>query len=112
MGERYLGAEYEAAQQNLDERKRTLDTAQQGYFDRASKTPIFDAIDYRLQKWLTGRAEKKLAKLKAGGGAEAMVIELNKEYERLKKNAEQSIKELKQFERSKLGVTDEDEIET
>jgi len=111
MRERSLGAAYEAAHQDLGRRQRSLESARDAHLSAQSETPIFDTIDYQVQKWLTGRAEKKLARLRIQGGEEAAVAELNKEYERLRANAEQSIRALKMFERTKLGVSDENEIE-
>lgn len=111
MREGSFGTAFESAQENLSRREKSLEAAQNAYLDAQSETPIFDAIDYGVQKWLTGKADKKLEQLKRRGGAEAAVTELNQEYERLKANAEQSILALKNFERTKLGATDENELE-
>jgi hypothetical protein len=103
MGELSSHAEYEAAKMNLEDKRRKFDQAAQGSFE--DEHPYFDEIDYQLNNWRLKKAEKRLAEIENKSHEEA--LELNKEYERLKREVIEAVRSLRVFERSKLGMKDE-----
>lgn len=91
----------EATEERLGELKDEYDKSGTGHYDggRFHKWP---QSHYDRLLWAIDDAQKELDKMRKEGHKEA--LQLNEEYDLLRKRAEEAIQDLYNFEKNKLGM--------